>query len=393
MSFRRYGGLNYSANQNFSKNHYGVSVNSTITEKVGLPNSNIVFESSIVEKNNLIVDGSANFNGPIFTNNTLTGTTGIFNSITANTITTNNFSIGTSFVEYLFVANLSGEKGTFNFLEVANLTGGTITATGLIRGGSLNSNGTITASGLISANGGITSTKINASGLISANGGVTSTTINASGLISANGGIVATEEITATKLTAYGIITANYGITSSGLITANAGVTGTTITASGLITANAGITATELITATTITASGLITANAGIDASGAITASGLITASSFNASSDYRIKDNVRPIYLNEYSIDKLIPVTYTNKITGNQDMGLIAHEVQSVLPFLVNGEKDGDKIQSVNYIGLIGLLIKEVQTLKNEIVELKRSENIRHNDLLRYINSLKMDR
>jgi hypothetical protein len=45
--------------------------------------------------------------------------------------------------------------------------------------------------------------------------------------------------------------------------------------------------------------------------------------------------------------------------------MGLIAHELQEEFPFLVTGEKDGDEHQSVNYNGLIALLIKEVQELK----------------------------
>ena len=38
----------------------------------------------------------------------------------------------------------------------------------------------------------------------------------------------------------------------------------------------------------------------------------------------------------------------------------------------LVNGEKDGKDYQSVNYTGLIGLLVKEVQDLKQEVHHLK---------------------
>ena len=33
-----------------------------------------------------------------------------------------------------------------------------------------------------------------------------------------------------------------------------------------------------------------------------------------------------------------------------------------------MEGVKDGETMQSVNYIGLVGVLIKEVQELKNEI-------------------------
>jgi hypothetical protein len=51
----------------------------------------------------------------------------------------------------------------------------------------------------------------------------------------------------------------------------------------------------------------------------------------------------------------------------------LIAHEVQEYYPFLVEGEKDGEQTQTVNYIGLIGVLIKEIQELKREMKELKQ--------------------
>jgi hypothetical protein len=47
--------------------------------------------------------------------------------------------------------------------------------------------------------------------------------------------------------------------------------------------------------------------------------------------------------------------------------MGFIAHEVQEIFPFLVNGEKDGKELQSINYTGFISLLVKEVQDLKKE--------------------------
>ena len=72
------------------------------------------------------------------------------------------------------------------------------------------------------------------------------------------------------------------------------------------------------------------------------------------------------------FVVDKLNPVTYLNKKSDKQDIGLIAHELQEIFPELVNGEKDGEQLQSVNYIGLIPVLIKEVQELKKEIILVK---------------------
>ena len=50
--------------------------------------------------------------------------------------------------------------------------------------------------------------------------------------------------------------------------------------------------------------------------------------------------------------------------------MGLIAHELQEHYPYLVNGNKDDEQLQSVNYTALISVLIKEIQDLKKIIKE-----------------------
>jgi hypothetical protein len=116
-------------------------------------------------------------------------------------------------------------------------------------------------------------------------------------------------------------------------------------------------------------------ASSGATIYGTLTVTGAATAASFNTSSDYRIKEDIRkiPFYPN---VDNLNPVTYKNTITGKQDIGFIAHELQEHFPFLVSGEKDGPTNQSVNYIGLIALLTKEIQDLKKEIREIKQTIN-----------------
>jgi hypothetical protein len=98
-----------------------------------------------------------------------------------------------------------------------------------------------------------------------------------------------------------------------------------------------------------------------------------ISALTFTSTSDYRVKKNINPLLLEDYSVDNLNPVYFKFKKENKESIGLIAHEVQEYYPFLVEGEKDGDKTQSVNYIGLIGVLIKEIQVLKGETKELKR--------------------
>lgn len=99
---------------------------------------------------------------------------------------------------------------------------------------------------------------------------------------------------------------------------------------------------------------------------------GTTTSTSFNTPSDYRLKENIENLDDN-YSVDNLRPVYYNNKKTKQKDIGLIAHELQEQYSFLVNGEKDGNEFQSVNYNGLIGILIKEIKELKIKVKNLEK--------------------
>jgi hypothetical protein len=110
-----------------------------------------------------------------------------------------------------------------------------------------------------------------------------------------------------------------------------------------------------------------------LDVSGNGRFNGSVRANTFQTESDHRIKDSVIPLN-NSFIVDKLIPVTYKNIKTDKQDIGLIAHELQEHYPYLVNGEKDGKEYQTVNYTGLIGILIKEVKDLKERVTKLENN-------------------
>ena len=107
----------------------------------------------------------------------------------------------------------------------------------------------------------------------------------------------------------------------------------------------------------------------------ALDINGNVSATSFTATSDYRITENVTPL-ADLLVVDNLNPVTYKNTKTEKQDIGLIAHELQDVYPFLVNGSKDGENLQSVNYTGLICILIKEIQSLKKGMTLMNQQIN-----------------
>ena len=82
--------------------------------------------------------------------------------------------------------------------------------------------------------------------------------------------------------------------------------------------------------------------------------------------SDYRVKINVATMD-ETFNVDKLRPVTYNYYIDNAPKLGFIAHEVQEVFPMLVDGEKDGNIHQSLNYMGIIPVLVAEVQRLKSQ--------------------------
>ena len=90
-------------------------------------------------------------------------------------------------------------------------------------------------------------------------------------------------------------------------------------------------------------------------------------AASFNIASDYRIKTNVENLG-HSYSLENLRPVSYFNTHKQINDFGFIAHELQAVIPDLVTGHKDSDDMQTVNQLGLIPFLVKELQEHKKRI-------------------------
>jgi hypothetical protein len=69
------------------------------------------------------------------------------------------------------------------------------------------------------------------------------------------------------------------------------------------------------------------------------------TATAYNTSSDYRLKENVAPMTGALATVAALKPVTYTWKSDGSAGQGFIAHELQVVMPDCVTGKKDAVEI------------------------------------------------
>ena len=96
--------------------------------------------------------------------------------------------------------------------------------------------------------------------------------------------------------------------------------------------------------------------------------SGILTATDINSASDIRPKTNIKPF---ENTLEKIVHINGVsfNWIENNaKSGGIIAQDVEKVFPELVNG---GDH-KTVNYNGLIGVLVESIKELKQEIEDLK---------------------
>ncbi len=95
------------------------------------------------------------------------------------------------------------------------------------------------------------------------------------------------------------------------------------------------------------------------------------TSTAYNTSSDYRLKQDLKNFNgLN--LVDSIKVYDYQWKADSTRSYGVMAHELQSVLPYAVTGVKDGEKMQGVDYSKIVPILIKSIQELKAEIETLK---------------------
>ena len=163
------------------------------------------------------------------------------------------------------------------------------------------------------------------------------------------------------------LVTPALGTPSSGTLTSctglplSTGITGTLPVANG----GTGVTASTGTGSVVLSASPTFTGTVG---AAAITATGDIAAANFNSTSDISLKGNIQTIVDPLDKIIKLNGVTFNWKENQKPSIGVIAQELEKVLPELVT---QGD-IKSVNYNGLIGVLIEAVKEQQKQIEELK---------------------
>ena len=104
---------------------------------------------------------------------------------------------------------------------------------------------------------------------------------------------------------------------------------------------------------------------------GRITTSGSSTA--FVGSSDYRMKENIVYDWNATTKVKNLKPAQFNFKTNTDELVeGFIAHEAQSVVPYAIVGEKDGEEMQGMDYGKLTAILTKAIQEQQTIIEDLK---------------------
>lgn len=98
----------------------------------------------------------------------------------------------------------------------------------------------------------------------------------------------------------------------------------------------------------------------------------------YNTTSDRRLKDNIKTITNGTDKLMAMNPVTHTWKANPetNAIHGFIAQEMQKVIPEAVSGDAESDEMMSMDYGRITPVIVAALQDALNEIEELKMRIN-----------------
>ena len=182
----------------------------------------------------------------------------------------------------------------------------------------------------------------------------------------------------------------NNNLVTSGTIQASAQTVGTLALASGSVYDSSGTLSLQNNNLTTTgqlrpasVKTGALTVAAGsiVDTSGTINlgatklqTTNTVQASEFLVPSDRRLKINVSPLDLLMEDLHKLVPSRFTWALTGEEDVGVIAQDVQTVLPEAVH---ENDSYLSVAYDKLVPACIQWLQLLHARVSALEQPPEV----------------
>ena len=110
-----------------------------------------------------------------------------------------------------------------------------------------------------------------------------------------------------------------------------------------------------------------------LDVTGNIRSTATVYAQDFDNVSDISFKENIAPLSQSLDIVKKLNPVSFTWKNSGEKSLGLIAQEVEMVLPEIVHLDPI-NKTRTVSYVQLISLLIDAIKEQQKQIDKLNNN-------------------
>jgi len=333
--------------------------------------SNNLGIGSVNPTSKLSVVGNSTFTG-ILTATTVSSTNfnstyGNFTGIaTASTLNATTGNIVSGVVTTLTGTGLTYTSSNFTTLNATtgNIVSGVVTT---LTGTNLSYSGISTISGVNISSGIITATT---SGIVTyyGDGGKLTGIVGGISGINTAGGVVGTG-VTILELRGSGIstVTVTAGIATVNIIGGVPGGSNTQIqyNNSGAFGGSSNLT----FNGTTVSVGGTYIS---INSTGIRVSSGIVTATDFNSTSDNNLKENVQTFDNALSVVSELRGVRFDWKKDHKPSIGVIAQELEEVLPELVS---DTDP-KTVNYNGIIGVLIEAVKELSAEVETLKKQIN-----------------
>ena len=123
-----------------------------------------------------------------------------------------------------------------------------------------------------------------------------------------------------------------------------------------------------------------LTVKSNASISGKLTVSQKIYGDEFVATSDMRLKENIKPIENALEKVNNINGVSFNKKNEKQEKIGFIAQDIEKVLPEVVYTDDSEDKIKSVSYGNVTALLVEAVKELTQQNKKLMKRIEILEN-------------
>jgi len=99
---------------------------------------------------------------------------------------------------------------------------------------------------------------------------------------------------------------------------------------------------------------------------------GTTLADAWTTRSSRRFKTNIQPLQSALQKVEQLQGVSYNRKDDGKHEIGIVAEDVEHIVPEVVSRDPETDEVEGVDYSRLSALLIEAIKSQQTEIQVLK---------------------